>query len=333
MNRDPELFIDLKKIYPEVRSLITVGVKYQSSYHPTFKQGYARVARYAWGRDYHDVFKAKLDSLCAALLHHGISSKAFTDAVPILERAYASKAGIGFIGKNSLLIAPGYGSFLLLGELLVNAEFQTKERTQFGGCSTCVKCRSHCPTGAIVEDRVVDARRCISYLTIEKRGAFSIVEREALGEWIFGCDICQDVCPFNHRSLKRGRAPEIAELDGSYGSGALLNLGELFSISDDRSFRERFKGTPLIRPKREGLIRNGLCVAKNTNAIELLELIAELCEDKSEVVRQTALWSGVNLSAMFGENRKFWMDKLLKLKRDQSQAVRTEAEMIEDTLI
>ena len=158
-------------------------------------------------------------------------------------------------------------------------------------CGSCSKCQIGCPTGALVSDYTLDARRCISYLTIDKRGVLEEWEREAIGEWIFGCDICQEVCPFNHTTMKIGRRVALSEFSPEEGAGKELLLSEILSIRSDEEFVQRFGGTPLMRTKREGLLRNAAVVAGNTRSVATVVALKEACNDKSEVVREHAEWA------------------------------------------
>lgn len=325
MNRSPDLLGNPKMLLPEAESILTFGLPYDSSPHPEMKVGYGRVARYAWGKDYHDIFPGLLKNFLNALakINSNIKYKYFSDAVPLLERACAEKGGIGFVGKNTLIIKPGVGSFFFLGEILLNFKItEAHQDLQFQGCRTCTNCLEKCPTGAFEEECLLNANKCISYLTIEKKGLHSVREREMIGEWIFGCDICQEVCPFNHTSIKFPKAPKI-EFLGSEGAGPLVSIIELLKIKTDEEFRFRFKGTPLIRPKREGMIRNAIQVAVNTRYEESLIKIIELINDASPVIRATALWGVYSLAG-----REKVLSHAEKAVHDISQEVAREAENI-----
>jgi epoxyqueuosine reductase len=307
MQRDPDLFSNPERLLPGVRSVVVFGAFYDRGERLPLPQGHGRVARYAWGRDYHKVLKARLDQLCTIVQQHlsaPFEYRVFTDAVPLLERALAQRAGLGFIGKNSMVIMPRAGSFLFLGEVLWNLEVSdlpAVPATQQSHCGSCSRCLDRCPTSAFVGERVLDARRCISYLTIEKRGYLSWQEREWLGEWVFGCDVCQDVCPFNVISISGRHQPDCPEFEAAAGVGQSLNLAEVLSIRSDAEYVRRFAGTPLMRAKREGLVRNAAVVAANTRSAELLDPLASAVrEDSSPVVRAHALWGYVMASESLG---------------------------------
>jgi epoxyqueuosine reductase len=189
--------LDPSKVLPGVRSIVSVGVVYNTDGPPA-----TAVSRYAWGRDYHDVLRERLRTLLqwmADTAGHGFEAFSCVDAGPVQERVFAEQAGLGWIGKNTCLINPRLGSWLFLGEILTNAviDHDTPGTDQ---CGTCTRCLDACPTGAIVEPYRVDARRCLSYLTIETRGALPAEWRSALHDRVYGCDICQDVCPWNRRA-------------------------------------------------------------------------------------------------------------------------------------
>jgi epoxyqueuosine reductase len=229
MLRDPLLQSDPLRLLPEAKSVLSFSVSYDTRPAPEFSVGFGKVARYAWGRDYHLILPPRIEHFVGLVKEHfgEFKFRVFTDAVPLLERAFAASAGLGFIGKNTLLIRPKHGSFTLLAELLCDFEVSgfTVDSTK-SSCGTCHRCIDACPTNAFKSEYVLDAGRCISYLSIEKKGILSIEERKMLGEWIFGCDICQEVCPFNHGSLKLGLAPSLGDFSPEFGAGPLLNLSE-----------------------------------------------------------------------------------------------------------
>ena len=230
MNRDPGLLSSPKLLLEQSASVISFALHYSRAAPFDFEadqslnlSGFGKVARYAWGRDYHRVLKKRLHLFIKSLhqlIKREFQYRVFTDSVPFLERAAASSAGLGFIGKNSMLIVPKLGSFCFIAEALVDFEVVNQPKLEVKeNCGSCTNCSSNCPTGAIVSDRVIDARKCISYLTIEKRGMLDEWERKAIGEWIFGCDICQDVCPFNHTVLKNKNVASIPEFNPENGKG------------------------------------------------------------------------------------------------------------------
>jgi epoxyqueuosine reductase len=232
MQRDPGLLASPQRLFEQVRSVVVVGVHYDRAPRRPLQPGFGRVARYAWGRDYHTAMREHLHTFVRRVeseIGASIAYRAFSDSVPLLERALGRSAGLGFIGKNTMLIVPRAGSFMFLGEVLWDLEVcdvpqvATPEPAVASAgkshCGTCSRCLDRCPTGAFVSEYTLDARRCISYLTIEKRGVLSIEERGWIGEWIFGCDVCQDVCPFNVLSIKKRAKPDLEELGEQWGVG------------------------------------------------------------------------------------------------------------------
>ena len=338
MNRPAENFTNLENLLPGAKSLVCFAIHYSYQAREERKEEHGLVARYAWGKDYHLVLKERLDSFVKKVekeLGRNIEYRNFTDSIPLLERAFAERSGLGFIGKNTMLIQKGHGSYFLLGEVLWDLVIEDQSKLNLldykSECGTCSRCIDDCPTGAILEPRVLDARKCISYITIEKRRKLSIWEREAVGEWIFGCDKCQDRCPFNHKSLNLEHAPLLDEFKEEVGVGQQISIRDLLQIRTNREFEARFKDTPLLRPRRAGLLRNGLCVAVNTKSESLLDLIINCFEeDSSEVVRSHALWAAYRLNKVSnGKNQR--LDRIFnKAINDQSQAVRAEADELLD---
>jgi epoxyqueuosine reductase len=334
MQRPAEWFGDAKRLLPEARSLVVCAASYCGSENPVWQRGTGRVARYAWGKDYHEILRGRLQSLVdtvAARFGRPVLSRIVVDAAPLLERAIAAQAGIGWIGRNSMLIAHGQGSYMFLGEVLWDValpESVGQEAALAGHCGGCSKCVESCPTGALTADGLVDARLCRSYLTIEKRGALSEKERESLGEWVFGCDVCQEVCP--HNNPKLSTIAGTAEFGAQHGCGSSLRLEEVLTIRTDAEYARRFSGTPLMRCRREGLLRNAAVVAGNTGAVETLPELAEAASnDSSAVVRQHALWGMCKILAAHGaKGGDEWRRNLERALADPEEEVRAEARRI-----
>jgi epoxyqueuosine reductase len=319
MQREAELLTSPERLFEPLKSIVVIGAHYDCGVREPFKLGYGRVARYAWGRDYHKVIRRRLKVFVEQVervLGLPVAHRLFSDSVPLLERALARDAGLGFIGKNTMVITPRLGSFMFLGEVLWELEVYdlpasvvpqsvsegSVNQAAKGSCGTCSRCLDGCPTGAFVEEYVLDARRCISYLTIEKRGTLSVQERLWLGEWLFGCDVCQEVCPFNGIAIKKKRSPVVPEFESTAGVGQMLSLNEILSIRTEEQFVKRFAGTPLMRTKREGLVRNAAVVAANTHAEMTLRALEDAIRcDESPIVRRHALWSHWEISARLGE--------------------------------
>lgn len=292
MTRDPHLFVEPSKFLEGVRSIIFVCAYYSQAPKPPCPSGYGRIARYAWGKDYHHVLKDRLEHFAEVIkkeIGSEIKYRTFSDAVPFLERAFAERAGLGFRGKHTLLIRPKQGSFFFIGEIFLDVEIRGMQPIATQSlCGSCTKCLDTCPTGAIISPYQLDARRCISYLTIEKRGVIPHGERALLGDWIFGCDICQDVCPFNHTPLKTQSTQSLLEFNANEGVGPLLSLKEILSIRTDDTFKKRFERTAILRTKREGLVRNACIVASNTKATIVKDTLIEALKDFNPVIRAHA---------------------------------------------
>lgn len=277
-----------EKILPGCQSVILIGLNY---FQKTNKlpENHGRIARYAWGRDYHKTLGNKLKKIVSELqkLHPEAEFKSNTDATPLLERTYAEEAGLGYLGKNTMLITQPFGSWILIGEILTTGKLsECRLKLNHGSCGSCQKCTNACPTGAIIQPGVIDARKCISYLTIEHKGIISEELSEKIGDRLFGCDACQECCPQNMR------ATLTSEIDFlKHRAGESIPLKEIFEIKTEKQFTEKFAGTPLMRAKREGLIRNACIVAANLNAKELLPQLKKLSQSKDAVVAQHAKWA------------------------------------------
>lgn len=254
MARQPERRADPQRVLPGCRSIVSVGMNYFTGHWPDESPGRGRIARYAWGRDYHGVLQGKLERLEAHLktLAPDADTRWYVDTGPVMEKAWAQRAGLGWIGKHSNLVSPHYGSWLLLGEILTTLDLDADEAgTDL--CGTCQLCIRACPTGAITEPYVVDARRCIAYLTIELRKPGDRIPPELapkLGNRIFGCDDCLDACPYNTT------APPTREAAFQPSPLTLAPpLAALAGISPE-AFAETFRESPIKRATHEGWLRN-----------------------------------------------------------------------------
>jgi epoxyqueuosine reductase len=293
MKRPVGLLADPRSLQKSARSVVSLGVSYYPGDHPENWGGGGRVARYAWGKDYHLVIKERLLALRGELeeaLGCRIKARAFTDAVPLLERSAAQHAGLGFFGRNSCLINGNTGSYFFIADLIVDQELEP-DAEGTGTCGRCTRCMAACPTGAIKAPGVVDARLCISYLTIENKGEIPRELRREVGDWAFGCDVCQEVCPYNKRKATLSRWPEFSAT-ARPGAGPYLELVEVLSIRTDEEFERRFAETPLLRPGRAGLLRNCCVAAGNLRLREAVPVLVEcLSEDPSPLVRGHAAWA------------------------------------------
>jgi epoxyqueuosine reductase len=252
------------------------------------------VARYARGDDYHDVMLERLRSLhawLAADLGRTVHGKAYVDTGPLLERDLARRAGLGWFGKNTNLINPELGSFFFLGSLLVDLELEPDEPFEADRCGTCTRCLEACPTNALVEPRLLDATRCISYLTIELKGAIPEALREPMGTLVYGCDICQEVCPWNV-SFSRGLPDEsaFASRDILGGKDGRTLARDILAMDDD-AFRVAFKGSAMKRAKLRGLKRNAAVVLGNIANPEDAPTLRSALEDPEPLVREHAAWA------------------------------------------
>jgi epoxyqueuosine reductase len=245
---------DVRQVLPGARCVIVTATLYNTDrpYSQELPPGTAKISRYAWGDDYHDVLKRRLDALLAwmrAETSDPFEARAYVDTGPVQERVYAQYAGLGWIGKNTCLINAEIGSWLFLGEIVCTLDLEP-DAQGLEQCGSCTKCLEACPTGALVEAGVLDSNRCISYLTIEARGPIAVEHLEPLGTHVYGCDICQEVCPYNQP------APVSADPHWQPRPGLdLPQLADLAARRDDE-LREMLRRSPMKRPKIEGLRRN-----------------------------------------------------------------------------
>lgn len=284
--RNTDVRLDLRTRFPWARSVIVV----LRSYRPDAitHDGIARfVSSYARGEDYHDVLLPRLDALADRLRVEApdLEHHAYVDTGPVLERQLAVAAGLGWQGNNTLLLHPRHGSRFFLGVLITSLALEPTP-ARIGSCGACRACQPACPTGAFVVPGVLDAGQCISYLTIEHRGPIPRALRPAMGQWLFGCDLCQTCCPFEVGASAGSGDPAFRAGDPALGISlpALLALG-------DAAFRARFRRTPLWRPKRVGLLRNALIVAANGEHVDCVPAAITLLRDEADVLREAASWA------------------------------------------
>jgi epoxyqueuosine reductase len=267
-------------------SAIVVGLSYGG------REPAGPIARYARGDDYHDVMTVKLEQLHRQIevdAGRPINGKAYVDTGPILERDLARRAGLGWFGKNTNLVNPHIGSFFFIGVLLLDLELEADAPFEADRCGSCTRCLDACPTDAFVEPRVLDATKCISYLTIEAKGAIPLDLRERVGDLIYGCDICQDVCPWNIRFSQDLREPAFQQreiLDGDARTVAT----RIVAI-DDEAFRREFKGSAMKRAKRRGLARNAATVLGNVGTRADVDVLVHALEDPEPLVAEHATWA------------------------------------------
>lgn len=276
-----------QELLPEAKSVIVIAVNYYREV-PTVPPSHGRIARYAYGRDYHKVIKKLLEQIAGFIEtnHPEAVCKPCVDSAPLMEKSYAVQAGLGFLGKNTTLITPEFGSFVLLGELLTTLPLDY-DKPHEGTCGTCTRCLDGCPTKALVGPGQMDATRCISYLTIERaRGEAHKPESSAaqpspvpatrptpipaalrakMQNWIFGCDICQEVCPYNK---VRAKPLQLPALKNTKIAGHSLPLQEILAIQTDEEFTQKFAGSPVMRARREGLQNNARIAQNNSRAAQ-----------------------------------------------------------------
>lgn len=276
---------DVRAYWPPARSVVVVALPYYDPTPPGDAPDRGRFSRYAWGRDYHKVVRRRLQRLLATLQERwpDLQGKVCVDTSPLAEKDLAQRAGIGWIGKHGNLIRRGVGSWFFLGELLLDVDLPP-DAPATAHCGTCTRCLEACPTQAIVAPGQVDARRCISYLTIEHRGTVDPALRAGIGPWVYGCDVCQEVCPHN-----RFAAPGDADfaLRGGRQAPALVDLLHL----DDAGFLAAFAGSAVMRTKRQGLARNAAIALGNATPPDALPALVAALADPDPVVREHVVWA------------------------------------------
>jgi epoxyqueuosine reductase len=280
----------LTALLGDARALIVVALAYDRNEPvPADQLLRGRIARYARGEDYHMVMRDKLVLLADRLareLGRPVASRPCVDSAPVLEREWAERAGLGFVAKNTMLIAPGLGSYVVLGELLVDVDLEVTAEPQKPRCGACRACLDACPTGAFADAYVLDARKCISYLTIEHAGVIPRELRAAMGTWVFGCDVCQEVCPFNAGS---GEPPE-PMLRPRSTEHAVPDLVALASKGANQ-LRQFVKRTALRRVSREIVLRNVAIALGNTGSQDAVPALVAMLREKSALVRAHAVWA------------------------------------------
>lgn len=259
MHREPERRSDPELIFPGVKTVISGAVNYFTPYEHDGDEHSGKISRYAWGDDYHDVVKDKFKLLFAWLTDElaGVNGKICVDTTPINDKAWAVRSGLGWIGKHSNVITRDHGSWVFLGELLIDIEVDRYDEPMDDHCGSCTACLDACPTSAIIQPYVVDAAKCISYTTIEYRGEeLSEEAAKGLDGWIYGCDVCQDVCPWN-----RFEKPTDSIHFQPRNNETSLSLERIADMEHDE-YIERFRRSPMKRAKLAGLKRNAVALAK-----------------------------------------------------------------------
>jgi epoxyqueuosine reductase len=303
---------DMRLILPECRSILVLGVRYPAPPMPGEKMTVSpgvkgkgigdrheidgearlrgRVASYAWGNDYHDILPQRLHALVSFMevkAGHPIPNRWYTDTGPVMERDLAQRAGLGWIGKNTCLIHPQQGSYFLLAEILLGIELEPDQPFTADRCGSCTRCIEACPTSCILPDRTLDASRCISYLTIELKGAIPAALRPQMGDWVFGCDVCQQVCPWNLR---------FAETQGdlAFAPRPVVPVPDLLRelALTPEGFNRKFKGSPIKRAKRRGYLRNvSVALGNVDDPMAVPALTVCLSGEPEPLVRGHAAWA------------------------------------------
>ncbi len=293
IERRKEAYQHPQYVMSSVKSVLMLTLNYRTEEPPPRSGTEARISRYAWGStDYHSVIRKKMKQLSQRIREHfpDCETRGVVDTAPLLERDFAQLAGLGWIGKNTLLLNQTEGSWFFLAGMLLSDELDYDEPFQTSHCGTCTRCLDACPTDAFIDAGTLDARKCISYLTIELRDQPIPLElRTGLQEWVFGCDVCQDVCPWNRKApVSRERSFQPVE------EFSPLDAVELLSL-DATAFQERFQSTPMSRARRAGLLRNAAIVLGNLGDSSALPVLLKSLHDSEPLIRGAAAWALGNL--------------------------------------
>lgn len=288
LERRRDAYAHPESVLPGVRSVVMLGLNYRTEEPLPTDGSQARVSRYAWGEvDYHTILRQRLKQLSQFLKERAPQSKSrgIVDTAPLLERDFARLAGLGWFGKNTLLINKRQGSWLFLSGLLTDLELEYDAPHQTSHCGTCTRCLEACPTDAFEGPYVLDARKCISYLTIELRGPIPVALRTGMGEWLFGCDVCQDVCPWNRKAPVTHDPNFQPRVDLRPADAA-----RLLGLSQEQ-FDQEFAETPMARPGRTGLLRNAAIVLGNSGHVSAVPALIAALRDEDPVIRGAAVWA------------------------------------------
>ena len=318
-------------LLPEARSVICLGLNYyrQADDARQNRRPTGKVAVYAWGRDYHKVMKRMMRDYVEGMrsrLGKEFAARWYVDDGPMLDRAAANRSGLGWFGKNTNVLTSSHGSWVFLGQVVTDLELEPDPPLK-KTCGNCVRCIEDCPTGAITAPYTIDNTRCISYLTIENRGEIPVDLRPQMGDWVFGCDICQDVCPVNRKAIPSsspllgdgispGVGPTERISDAQYSeTPATLDLIQVLGMSEEQ-FRSRFRGTAILRAKRVGLQRNACVALGNLRAADAVPALCRVLAEGDTLVRGHAAWAlgrigGPEarraLEVAMGEERDAWV--------------------------
>jgi epoxyqueuosine reductase len=282
---------DPRQILPGCRSILVLGIRYPNPNSFERREGQVsrgKVASYAWGWDYHMVLPERMRALVAFIeskVGYSVPHRWYTDTGPVLERDLAQRAGLGWIGKNTCLINPRQGSYFLLAEIFLGLELEADQPITIDHCGKCTRCLQACPTQCILPDRTLDARRCISYQTIELKDSMPPELRSLLGNWVFGCDICQQVCPWNRFATPEGDLAFAARADVPHPD-LIHELG----LSTE-AINRKFKSSPVKRAKRRGYLRNVAVALGNSGSREAIPALEKALEDPEPLVREHVDWA------------------------------------------
>ncbi|MGC4105523.1 MAG: tRNA epoxyqueuosine(34) reductase QueG [Thermomicrobiales bacterium] len=311
---------DVRNLHPKARSIVSVGLNYWPGRTEMPDDGIlrGRISRYAWGRDYHRVIRRRLKALHARIeehVGHPVEARFLIDTARLVERVVAARAGLGWTGKNACIISPGFGSWILLGELVLDLDL-TPDEPMDKSCGRCTICIDRCPTGAIVAPYTIDAPTCISFLTIEERGPIPFDLRPKLGDWIYGCDVCQETCPYTGNTTV-ANDPELlpASVNNAYPS-----LHWLLRMTEE-AFGATYFGTPVPRTKRRGLARNAAIAIGNVGSDADIPILIDCLTTHDEpIVRGHVAWA---LGRLGGRDARMALDRAFG--NDPDESVRTEA--------
>jgi epoxyqueuosine reductase len=286
LERQKAAKMEPRSVLPGARSVIVCAMNYNGAQpHTRYDRLRAWISRYAWGEDYHDTVKEKLLELAAWIERNSpLRTRAYVDTGPLLERVFAKYAGVGWFGKNTCIINQKIGSWLFLGCIVTDLEMPYDTPVP-DRCGTCTRCIDSCPTGAILEPYVLDSRKCIAYTTIELRGEIPEKDRAGIGHHLFGCDICQDVCPWNRRAPHSSN-PAFEPKEGLFWPA----IDRLLDM-DEAEWQRMIRGTAMKRAKIKGLVRNLMVVAGNSGSRECLSRLRRFLKHDDEHVRSHAQWA------------------------------------------
>ena len=317
---------DVRQLLAEAKSVISLAMNYYTLDPPEAlaqDPGRGQISRYAWGDDYHELIRERLLELVTFIKQTAeseLKTRVCVDTAPIIEREYAQKAGIGWIGKNTNLIHWRSGSWYFLAEVLVNIVLESDTPELRGSCGTCTRCIEACPTDAIIEPNLLDSRRCISYLTIELKESIPKTLRPEIGNWIFGCDICQEVCPWNSKAVSTTE-PGFQPRDGNL----IPKLLSLVGMTQEE-FSRRFKGSPIKRAKRRGFLRNVLVAIGNWGTQRAVPALKDALADDEPLVRSHAAWA---LGRIGGDAAKRTLQKRLTVETEQDVITEIQEALLE----